>query len=102
MQYRTGYAQLSFDYRQHRSVYAQLLDRNPQYLPPYPQQQILIQKQQKKNDLNSKSFSKINIYFPPSKLNNPPAILPSSREPPPGVCGAAANTLLANLLNGSD
>ena len=41
-------------------------------------------------------------YFPPSKLNNPPAILPSSREPPPGVCGAAANTRLASLENGND
>lgn len=56
----------------------------------------------KKNGLKRKPFSKIPIYFPPSRSNNPPVILPSPFEPPPGVWGAAANTLLANLLNGSD
>ena len=41
-------------------------------------------------------------YFPPNILNNPPAMLPSSRDPPPIVCGAAAKTRLASLENGKD
>ena len=42
------------------------------------------------------------FYFPPKRLNNPPVMLPSPLEPPPGVCGAAANTRLAKRLNGKD